>query len=196
MFHDFASPLSRPVRAQTVPEPFSLLLSIALATCRCCIMSDASLDSDDFTALPDLELRRREMAAEFAALDPHSHLNERKHLYEGNLPPYEFDEAADHPLFANQRRMYIFRHAITNKPDWQSKIQDDTIRAKWRREARDQVIPLPDGEPVREQDADIELLSLQQVDYVLDWLAWHAKNSEILKKGIKVCFRDLLGWDC
>jgi len=38
------------------------------------------------------------------------------------------------PLTVAERQMVAFMGSITDKPEWQRKLQDSTIREKWRKE--------------------------------------------------------------
>ncbi|GJE86998.1 DUF4246 domain-containing protein [Phanerochaete sordida] len=73
----------------------------------------------------------------------------------------------DPPLTANERNMYALSATIRAKPSWWTKAQDPEIRARWRSEAIG--APVPHGNIPLTED---------EVDYVLDELAWYAAQRD------------------
>lgn len=63
--------------------------------------------------------------------------------------------------------MIALSAAIRAKPDWWTKAQNPTIRAKWKEEAVGADVP----------HGDIPL-NEKEVGYVLDELAWHAERRD------------------
>ncbi|KAK4574945.1 hypothetical protein LTR86_000795 [Recurvomyces mirabilis] len=75
------------------------------------------------------------------------------------------------PLTVAERQMVAFMGSITDKPDWQRKIEDSSIREKWRKEL--------DGMPhTSHNGADTFISPPEAFDHCMAELADYAKCSE------------------
>src|SRR5438105_339969 len=56
-----------------------------------------------------------------------------------HMPDHRYQNAivdfSGHPLTVRERLMTYFIDTITDKPDWESKVYDEEIVEKWRKEA-------------------------------------------------------------
>lgn len=74
--------------------------------------------------------------------------------------------------------MLALSYEIRNKPDWQRKYLDPTIRAKWKEEALVWAAP--------KKKHDMPALTENMIDYVLDELASHDEVAQQAPHGIRV----------
>ncbi|PRQ73491.1 Protein of unknown function (DUF4246)-domain containing protein [Rhodotorula toruloides] len=90
-------------------------------------------------------------------------------------------ESIDGPYTLQEIAMLALSYEIRNKPDWERKYLDPTIRAKWKEEALAWAAP--------KKKYDMPALTENMIDYVLDELALHDKVAQQAPHGIRLaCF--------